>query len=209
MLCLPKLVLRTIPVRGRRGPEQLVSAIESRLSLFNTGQLDVLWNNALQECPNALPANIVETRARKRQRTNSGTPTDRTTARVRELVGEGAIKKALVALNSSGLHNPEDPLIRARLEELHPAPLSPATLHLAMTKDTLEYFDPIEFWSPLIKHAILHFPRGSAGGPSGLRPCHLQDALRRKGGGGNLIAALCRLTHLWSKGQLPGNHGPC
>ena len=52
----------------------------------------------------------------------------------------------------------------------------------------------------------MRFPRGSARGPSGLRPSHLQDSLRRRGGGLSLIKALGTLSRLWAEGALPVEH---
>ena len=43
---------------------------------------------------------------------------------------------------------------------------------------------------------------------SGLRPSHLQDALRRKGGSTLLAMALGRLCNLWIHGGLPHDHSP-
>ena len=37
------------------------------------------------------------------------------------------------------------------------------------------------FWEDIVRDAILRFPRASAPGPSGLRPSHLQDSVRRRG----------------------------
>lgn len=64
------------------------------------------------------------------------------------------------------------------------------------------------FWEHLVRDAILRFPRASAPGPSGLRPSHLQDSLRRKGGGLGLVRALARLTAAWVNGSLPQDHSP-
>lgn len=64
------------------------------------------------------------------------------------------------------------------------------------------------FWDNIVREAVLHFPRASAPGPSGLRPAHLQDALRRRGGGLGLIRSLARLVTKWVSGALPIAHSP-
>ena len=63
-------------------------------------------------------------------------------------------------------------------------------------------------WLDLVRQCVTKFPRASAPGPSGLRPSHLQDALRRRGGGLTLAAALARLCRLWCTGGLPQSHSP-
>ena len=62
------------------------------------------------------------------------------------------------------------------------------------------------FWEDIVRDAILRFPRASAPGPSGLRPSHLQDSVRRRGRGLLLISALATLTQLWVRGALPPDH---
>ena len=68
--------------------------------------------------------------------------------------------------------------------------------------------DESGFWEHLVNDAIPRFPRSSDAGPSGLRPSHLQDALRRRGGGAPLVTALALLCKQWAHGQLPPEHGP-
>ena len=133
---------------------------------------------------------------------------ERTVARVRELVAEGASKKALQLLTSSGIHDSSDPGVLQRLGMLHPAADGQLPLYARNTATEGEYDEPFPFWGPLVRDSILHFPRGSAPGPSGLRPTHLQDAVKRPGHGNTLIKALAMLTEAWALGRLPDSHGP-
>ena len=84
-------------------------------------------------------------------------------------------------LTSDGTHDPRDPSIWEKLRLLHPqrSPPNPEQHPPRMNPALCD--DAPGFGEPLIKDAILRFPRCSAAGPSGLRPSHLQDALKRKG----------------------------
>ena len=134
------------------------------------------------------------------QEANSPTaPLDDTTLRaIRTFVEEGTQGKAVNLLLSEGCHNPEDPAVLAKLRALHPSAPAPADgtgVHLADS----------ELWHDLegrrdrlrdLEKAIRDFPPASAAGPSGLRPQHLQDALRTAEHGAiqRLLIALDRLA---------------
>ena len=95
------------------------------------------------------------------------------------------------------------------LQRLHPGSLAPDGATFPATVDpTLGDAGDPGFWDHLVRDAIQRFPRASAAGPSGLRPSHLQDTLRRPGGGMALVAALAKFSSMWIKGELPMEHGP-
>jgi hypothetical protein len=151
-----------------------------------------------------------QTRGRKRARvtmSEEALPLA-TVRRMKELVGEGASKKALDILLLPGSHDPSDPMVLSGLRELHPAapPVDntglPATVDPALGDSS----DNPGFWEHLVRDAIVRFPRASAAGPSGLRPSHLQDGIKRRGGGLALIAALGVLCRHWIGGSLPKGH---
>ena len=71
---------------------------------------------------------------------------ERTVARVRELVAEGASKKALQLLTSSGIHDSSDPGLLRRLGMLHPAANGPLPLYAHHSVTEWEYEDPATFW---------------------------------------------------------------
>ena len=208
VLAFPKLVLRTVPVKGNNATEQLVLALEQRLHLFQCGDYQSLWDQAMRDNPNANTFSAPVTRAAKRQKTGAGPPAERTLARVRELVAEGASKKALQLLTSTGIHDSSDPAVIEHLKRLHPAPDAPLPLYAPGNTTEWEYSDAATFWGPLVRSSILHFPRASAPGPSGLRPSHLQDAIKRPGHGNTLVTALALFTEAWVLGRLPDAHGP-
>ena len=187
LLASPKMVVRTIPTGGGQAAEHLRVAIEHRLTALCAGDYNGLWEKAMKDNPNANSFNAPMTRGAKRQREGGGAERlpDRTLARVRGLVAEGASKKALQLI-----HDSSDPAVLRKLQQLHPDSAAPLPLFAADSAVHWEYEDTDTFWGPLIRDSILHFPRASAPGPSGLRPSHLQDALKRLGHGGALISAL-------------------
>jgi hypothetical protein len=101
-----------------------------------------------------------------------------------------------------------NPEVVLKLTGLHPASIVPAPLFAADRATHWEYEDTDTFWGPLMRDSILHFPRASAPGPSGLRPSHLQDAVKRPGHGNTLISALALLSEKWALGKLPDTHSP-
>ena len=155
-------------------------------------------------------ASGVETRSRKRARVevDGDSIPFRVMRRIEQFVADGAARKGLDALLSTGSHDPTDPTIKRKLRDLHPQRPPPTMTGLPHVLDpSLGDSDP-GFWEDAVRDAILRFPRASAPGPSGLRPSHLQDAVRRRGRGLTLIAALASLTQLWVHGRLPPEHAP-
>ena len=209
MLAFPKLVLRTAPAKGNRAGEHLFMIIEHRLQMFCDGGYQGLWEAALKDNAQALAPSGPSTRAAKRQKLGlDGRVPDRTLDRVRELVGEGASKKALQLLTSSGIHDSADPAVMQQLRKLHPPQTGDFPLYAPGAPTDWEYTHSEAFWGPLVRESILHFPRASAPGPSGLRPSHLQHAVKRPGHGNTLVAAIATLAEIWSQGRLPDHHGP-
>ena len=92
-------------------------------------------------------------------------------------------------------------MVLARLRELHPE--APALDHSGLPSlvdpSLGDASDDPSFWEHLVRDAIMRFPRASAVGPSGLRPSHLQDGIKRRGGGLALIAALGALCKRWTR----------
>jgi hypothetical protein len=205
LLSFPKLVLRPISSRGKEATEDLITAIRRRISLFRKGEYATLMSE-LRKAESEREG-IIETRGAKRARTDPASLPESTMRRVRTLVGEGAPAKALQLLLSDGTHKAADPAVWAKLQELHPEgkPVRPESI----PNNVVPFPEGQQIrWEELIREAIRRFPRTSAPGPSGLRPCHLQDAIRRPGRGGKLMGALARFTELWVSGALPTDHSP-
>ena len=128
-----------------------------------------------------------------------------TVAVIRGLVEEGALAKAAKHLVSRGVADSHDPDVAAKLRDLHPSgqpialggegelPLSiPTDLNVADTE-----------WGKRAVLAIASFPPGSATGPSGLRPCHLKECLRRPGSCSALQGGLGAFIEAACGGKLP------
>jgi hypothetical protein len=103
---------------------------------------------------------------------------------------EGAARKALQLLDYVGTHDPWDPFVWGRLQELHPRQVNALPGFLPATIDPgFGGKEGDDYWDRKLSEAIHHFPRAAAPGPSGLRPSHLQDALKRKGAAAPLLHA--------------------
>ena len=208
VLALPKLTMRSPVVKGRFSHEHLVSTIRTRLRTFISGDLKTLWEDLAAEQDRLLPQGA-QTRARKRARLSQHADAipAATLRRMRQLVAEGASRKAVDVLMTPGSHDSSDPHVLAKLRSLNPPAQPPDLRSLPENMDPLLGDGEEEgFWNHLVHESIQRFPRGSSGGPSGLRPSHLQDALRRRSGTTSLIQALAMLTSKWIKGDLPQDH---
>ena len=122
-------------------------------------------------------------------------------------MADGAPGKAVQSLLSAGIHSADDPSVHRTLVALHPTGIPvawdelPGVLPLQADPSDLD-------WGELTRSAVRSFHRTSAGGPSGLRVSHLQDAIRRPGRGAPLVSALGSLASAWIQGKLPPDHGP-
>ena len=207
VLALPKLVLRAVNLRGKNSRDQLDAILRARMHTFRRGDLQQLWEDLSKDVGGNLTGARPETRAQKKARTTDDGISADTLRLVTRHVADGAPRKGLDVLLSHGTHVPADPSVISRLQALHPPgdPVPP-DLFPPATEAPLQSPEDLGVWTELVRDCILHFPRGSAPGPSGLRPSHLQDALRRKGAGLGLLSALARLTQLWVGGLLPQSH---
>ena len=101
---------------------------------------------------------------------------ERTSARVHTLTAEGALRRACTALTADPPVSPT-PAVIDELRLLHPG----AT---AAHRDMIEKPRPVcpgavpDVDPDLVRRALATFASTSVAGPSGLRPSHLQDALR-------------------------------
>ena len=128
---------------------------------------------------------------------------------MRALVAEGAPRKALNLLTSDGLHSAEDPQVIAKLETLHPPGKHVDTTQLPGTVDHgLPPMDDFKFWSQAVLKGVADFPRGSAPGPSGLRPACLYDLLKRGPFVSKVVVELAALVAVAAHGLLPPEVAP-
>ena len=128
---------------------------------------------------------------------------------MRSLVAEGAPRKALNLLLSDGLHSMDDPDVVKRLEELHPPGNHLRAAEVPGSVD-LQLPDPqhIPSWSGPVLRGVADFPRGSAPGPSGLRPSCLYDMLKRGPHVSTLTESLAQFVALAAHGMFPADLAP-
>jgi len=125
---------------------------------------------------------------------------------IRGLVEEGALSKAAKHLVSEGLADTDDAAVSTKLAALHPSgpvvdlgPQSALPRSIPCAEDEADDQD----WDKRVKLAITKFPPGSAPGPSGLRPSHLKECLRKNGTAGNLMMGLTSFVRVAIEGGLP------
>ena len=173
LLALPKFVLTPPRVKWRHSKENTIACIKDRLGRFQAGDWAPLWADIAQYAP--------QNRVMTRSRASTQGDDFAKARRAKFLVGEGAPAKALQTLMSHGVHDPSDPAVHAKLVGLHPDSAPPDLSRLpAAVPDPVGAL-PEEEWRALVREAVRSFPRTSAPGPSGLRPTHLKDSLRRPG----------------------------
>ena len=160
-----------IPATAPRSSAQsLGDQVKARLRRWRAGEAAQLWQEAVQ---------TTEPRPR-RGRKKRGDDDDlteeeklkkRNAKRASTMAGEGQYHKALQALTSGGMaeHNRETVKI---MKEKHPD-----AQHPIGDLPTTDYA-PLSFTSSQIIKSALKFKKGSAGGPSGLRPEHLRVVLQ-------------------------------
>ena len=212
--CFPKLVLRA--GRGGKGKSaQSAADIVRRVRLFENADLALLWS----ELQIASPVRGVKPhRPTTRSQTSvPGTSSDPQAAdqlpqsmvdTIKGLVQEGAMGKAAKHLLSEGLADSTEPAIAEKLRLLHPTgtPVSlgdayALPVHVSSGLSTGGTSDPD--WARLVQDAISSFPPGSAPGPSGLRPCHLRDCMRKPGQASSLLQAITSLVTKAVEGLFP------
>lgn len=169
LLLFPKTILRwSQPPRGgtRRATRRQATIhrhIESRIQLWNNGDYQALWSeavNASQHRPVPTPSSHAPPTAHLNLQ------------RAVRLARDGQFSRAITALTSLGFSPPTDHTLRS-LEEKHPH-ADPPVLPLP---DYLDPPAPFVFSRGEVKLQITSFPRGTSPGATGLRPQHLVDAL--------------------------------
>ena len=129
----------------------------------------------------------------------------RTAARVHTLISEGALRIACAALTADP-PVPPTPEVVDELRLLYPGP-TPAH------RDTIEKLRLVspgavpDVDSDLVRRALASFASTSGAGPSGLRPSHLQNALRYSSGD-QTLRLLSEVVLLMMRGEIPEDVRP-
>ena len=204
VMAFPKLVLRaTGDPRAHQGLD-VSQVVLTRLDLWEAGSFRDLWDQAKKE---------VEKPSKKGAQAPPQ-PTakkidEKMVSSMRALVADGAPRKALNLLSSNGLHSVGDPEVLAKLQALHPAgnPLNMSALPQVVDHG-LPPLEDLKFWSQAVLKGVADFPRGSAPGPSGLRPSCLYDLLKRGPHVSKIVVELAALVALAAHGKFPAELAP-
>ena len=122
--------------------------------------------------------------------------------RVKSAVQEGRYRKAIRTLTSARVADISEDVVR-EMRAKHPQsppvnpPLGPAP-------------PPIILHNAIVRKGVLSFPRGSAPGPSGLRPSHLREAITCPSPdlAEQFLSSLTRFANLLASGQVPKSMAP-
>ena len=125
------------------------------------------------------------------------------------LMDDGAFSKAVKHLLSDGVHDAMNEEVRQKLQELHPRADPPQFVEGGEPWPWDDTTEGKQARLKQLRFILLNFPPGSAGGPSGLRPQHLQDVLRHDVGmGSSLLAGLDSFVRFCLDGKLPKAAAP-
>ena len=187
-----------IPASAPRSSEQsLGDQVKGRLRRWRAGEAALLWQEAVQ---------MTEKQPRRRGRKKRGDTENlseeeilrkKNAKRAATKAGEGQFTRALQALTSAGMAEPSRQTVKV-MREKHPAAQHPIG-DLPTTDHA-----PLSFTSTQVVKAALKFNKGSAGGPSGLRPEHLRVVLQSSNARRDSAAvSLTRLLNNMMAGKVP------
>jgi hypothetical protein len=203
LMAFAKVTL-ALPRRGGKDKNEACKEVRKRVTRFKNGEWLAMWNE--QEGTRVQPQ-----RGAKKARTSEALPPNKRALdkgfinSLQGFLDDGAFSKAAKHLLSAGLHDSSDVEVRKALEGLHPRrpPVQPLPV-----EDHWDWDDEDEEQArrrlKLLRDVVLQFPLGSAGGPSGLRPQHVQDVVRGDAGTASmLLNALAEFTKAALTGALP------
>ena len=176
----------------------LADQVKERLRRWRAGEAAQLWQEAVQ--------NLEQPRRGRKRRQEDETEEEilrkRNAKRAYTIASEGQFSKALQAITSPGMAE-YSAVTERQMRSKHPPPQRPIgplpTTELA----------PISFTSSSVLKLALKFRKGSAPGPSGLRPEHLRVVLQSTSA--RRDSALVSLTKLLNKmmaGCVPAEVAP-
>ena len=177
-------------------PSSLVDLIRERLRRWQNRECGALWREAVEK-QRSRP------RGRRRKRSEILNQEQKNVKRCATKASEGQFTKAIQSLTSLGMAEYNEASIKEMQDKHPPAPRplppSPSTETPQRTFTSLE-----------VVKAALSFRKGTAAGPSGLRPEHLQVALKCTPAtlAERAQSALLKLVLVLAKGKLPPTVAP-
>ena len=184
--------------RGPRAGDVYSQAriVRDRLRRWRAGEYAQLWREAVD---------LTKVPPKKKKKNRGGeekTQEKRNAERAATLAEDAQFTKALQALTSAGMAPPTPANVKT-MKEKHPeARVQPAPL--PTTEVPQLSFSQVE-----VDKAVKKFRRGSAPGPSGLRPEHVKSTLQAAPGRRDkALQSLTRLVNVMVKGEVPTEIAP-
>ncbi len=187
LFILAKCVLASPAAGQRLRWREIMKRVKSRLQRWADGDLVSLWSEALEDA-----------RSLARRQSRSSAPTSTSNSRrARRAAQDGRYSKAIQALTSDGLASPS-PEILQEMRKKHPQAPPPS-----VPLDPVP--SPAILPEPAVLKGVRSFPNASAPGPSGLRPSHLQEAIRCPSPdcAAQALTTLTSLVNLLAAGRAP------
>ena len=154
---LPKCVLARPAASHRLRWQEIRDLVKSRLARWSEGEFEHLWQEASSSLKS--PSN---------HRGKSVSKQHNISRSIRA-IQDGQYSKALKALASEGLAQPDKDVLN-EMTKKHPQSPRPVLPEGPATQ-------PPKLSESAVLRGVRSFPSGSAPGPSGLRPSHLQEAV--------------------------------
>ena len=184
--------------RGPRAADAYSQArlVRERLRRWRAGEYSQLWQEAVDL------TKVQPKKKKKKQGDQEKSQEKQNAERAATLAQDGQFTKALQALTSAGMAPPTRANLKF-MKEKHPqAPGEP--VNPLNTESPQLSFGQVE-----VDKAAKKFRRGSAPGPSGLRPEHLRVALQAAPGRRDrALQSLTKLVNAMAKGSVPDEVAP-
>jgi hypothetical protein len=158
-----------------RGPRQgdayaLARSVRARLQHWQAREYSQLWAEAVES---TLPPGPAAGRRRRAPPPPEKTQEERNVERATTLAQQGQPGRGLQALSSAGMAEADRDTV-SEMKKKHPAAAGPVTFR----PDPAAAVPQLTFTAAKVLKAALSFRRGSAPGPTGLRPEHLRVVLK-------------------------------
>ena len=184
-----KCVMASPAVGYRLRWREILKLIRSRMARWEEGDGSKLWSEAVSEA-----GKLVK---RRQAQTVGVSQKSHNIRKAKSAVQEGRYRKAIQNLTSAGVAEASEAVVR-EMRAKHPQsppvnpPLGPVP-------------SPIILHDAIVRKSVLSFPRGSAPGPSGLRPSHLREAITCPSPdlAEQFLSSLTKFVNLLASGQAP------
>ncbi len=187
---LAKCILASPAAGHRLRWREILKLVKSRITRWIDGDHETLWHEATES------AKSLAKRAESSPN-NANFTKDHNVRRAKSLAQNGLYSKSTQALTSTGLAKPSETILQEMLSKHPQGPPASAPHDPVPSSATI-----IE---PTVLKAVKSFPKGSAPGPSGLRPSHLLEAVccPSPDRANQLLQTLTKFVNLLTAGRTP------